>query len=242
MSSVGDLDSIEFELKPLRELLMMYAKPLAAFAAAFLFAGVTSANAATMSQTESFNLADMPGNQTLTFDGFDDAGGSLSLTSVELQWDATLNGSGTATNNSDSARSLTLILDATLDASGPGGFTDSSSAFELEASMLGAGDSVPVELEATTNSNSFLYAGFGDYLNGPGSVDFDVSGDGYFVGGGGGGMTMAIESFTGTGDVTLIYNYDGTAATLVPSPATLPAALALMGMFAARRRRRRTEA
>ena len=190
---------------------------------------------------------------TLTFDKFDDMGGTLTLTSIQVLVELNVDGG-----------SLILDNDGVDAASGQFEFGATGDISSLDVALVNASfQPVTAVLDAYYNSAFNLAGNVGDVAN-----DFDPSGpDGmqYFgapetdsasgfinstvfaqyIGldtfdidveviqwtdfGGVSGIEWAVTPVSADGEVTVIYNY-------VPEPATL-SLLALGGLIAARRRR-----
>ena len=196
---------------------------------------------ATISDTQPYDFLGSSGSTSLIFSPFDDAGGTLILESVTLLLDTSQIADITVENSSksndgDVTVNLTSQVSASLDtilatinifasdgpvyiptaATGPGGGLG-----EGHFDINGTGSSSDV---ATLDLSGFI-----------GSGDLTVSIDGTGVletTGGEGTYTIVENSFTTSGDVTIVYEYSQ-----VPEPATLSIlALGAGMMFYVRRR------
>lgn len=204
--------------------------------------GVAGAASATTIETQTLNFGFplSPGNETLTFNQFDDLGGSRTLTRVELILDATVTGDATAENDSslpapNFTLDLTGLIDATfstlsataginnqfaqaLDASDNGGVANGSGPDFHDFGNVGGSDA--------DDDNEF--SSFASYI-GTGTIDADVNGSAGFSFSGTTDATLGIDNLGATGTVTINYYW-------VPAPGAA-ALLGLGGLAAARRRR-----
>jgi len=219
-----------------------------------LLVGVSMASAASITQTETFG--GVPNfSQTLTFDKFDDQGGTLTLLSVFVEMDMDVQDG-----------LLVLDNDGVDPASGSYEFGGKANITSTDVSLLDAAfQPVTAELDALTLGSFSLDPNDGDVVgdfspvgldalvvNGTPQADAD-SGfiadllEGQFVGtgtfdvlatatqwsdfGGVSGIEWAVTPVTANGSVTVTYNY-------IPEPATM-SLLGIGGVAALMRRRRK---
>lgn len=222
---------------------MMRSPRFASLGIALLVLCATSAHAAeTAPETLNFNFDQLEqSTQALAFSQFDDQGGLYALTGVEITWIATLSGSAFAENGQGGGpdRTVTYEVDVALALDSPGavvtplmthndsGQRDLSPREEWNISY-----SSDEESDTITLSDDLVA-----YL-GTGQVDVELSGSGGFSFTTEGGSSANAEDVTNEGSAALVYHYE--ELTAIPSPATLPAALGMMGLLAMRRPNRRT--
>lgn len=207
--------------------------------AALLCAG-GAANAAMVMQTLNYGFPLSPGDQTLAFDQFDPALGTL--TKVEIFLDGFMGASATAENDSDlAAPAFSLSLSGNMSAS-----FGTLSAIGLVntgfAQALGATDNGGVANGSGPDFHNFGVVGdvFGDddstmvglapYI-GLSTIDADIAGSAGFSFEGSTDATLGIDELGAFGEVKVIYTYDP-----IPAPGAM-ALLGLAGIAGVRRRR-----
>lgn len=190
-------------------------------------------------QTQNWSFPLSPNTATLTFNKFNDAGGTKVLTKVEMLFNAGMGANVTAENDStlpapDFAVNLSGFVTVSFSSlSGFAGLTQSGSAGV--AATDGISDSGPDfhnfgYLSDSDFGSDDTTSGLGGYY-GPGTINATVFGSGGFSVSGTTDSTLHLSDFTGSGDVTIKYYWDP-----VPAPASL--GIAAMGMIVAGRRRR----
>lgn len=213
-------------------------KTLIATAALLCAAG--AANAAMVMQTLPYGFPLSPGDQTLAFDQFDPALGTL--TKVELFLDGFMGASATAENDSAlDAPAFSLSLSGNMSATF-GTLSAVGLVNTAFAQALGASDNGGVANGSGPDFHDFGVVGdvFGDDDStmvglapfiGLNTIDADISGSAGFSFQGSTDATLGIDQLGAFGEVKVIYTYD-------PIPA--PGAMALLGLagIAGLRRRR----
>ena len=187
---------------------------------------------AVITETQTFDFSLSPGQSLLTFDQFDDAGGTLLLESVTLMVDALQSADVTVQNSSktgdgDVTLSLTGQVACTVDSLAVLA-TISDSDTQFIPVMPGGKDTVPTEvlflLDDVSADSSVAVLDLSAFI-GLGTLTVSVDGQGLLETiGGAGNYTVLQNSFTASGDVCIIYEYSP-----IPEPATF-SMLALGGM------------
>jgi hypothetical protein len=213
----------------------------------------TLASAGTITQTETYSGT--PNfTQTLTFDEFDDLGGTLTLTSIQVLVDLDVLGGVLVLDNdgvdpasgtyefggkADISSTDVSLLDAAFQPVTAEVEALTSGAFNLTGNVGdGANDFDPsapdgVQVNGTTQSDSdsgFIAAALFSQYIGTSTFDVDLDATQWSDFGGVSGIEWAVTPVTADGEVTVIYNY-------VPEPATM-GLLSLSGMALLRRRRK----
>ncbi|QDU34931.1 PEP-CTERM motif protein [Poriferisphaera corsica] len=189
--------------------------------------GASAANAAQISDMDTFSMALSPNSTTVSLDQFDASLGTLNWVKIEI--DATVNANVTAENNSTlNAPLYQISLTANFDATAP---TTSVSTVNngVWAAALLATDGVAGSgpdfndfgtLTQSDSASQTLISGFAAYI-GAGTFDVDVDGSAGFAFSGSTDSTLDVSDLLGDGTVKVTYDY-----TEVPEPASL----ALMGL------------
>ncbi len=184
-------------------------------------------------------------NQAVQLSLFNDAGGTLTLTQVDLSFTGTIGATVEIENDSGSPGTINIdLIGGTLQATetSPGSLDTGSVALApTTASHAVAASIGPVRggadywdfgtLSDTDSGTDFTTTGLAVYI-GPGNMDVTVFGSGAWSASGTSSSTLWLQNFQGTGTVTVDYTY-------TPEPATI----GLMGIglasLVARRRKRR---
>ncbi|HLO40150.1 MAG TPA: choice-of-anchor E domain-containing protein [Phycisphaerales bacterium] len=190
-------------------------------------------------QTQNWGFPLSPNTATLTFNKFDDAGGTKVLTKVEMLFNAGMGANVTAENDStlpapDFAVNLSGFVTVSFASlSGFAGLSQSAAA-GVDATD-GVADSGPDfndfgYLSDSDSGSDDTTSGLAAYY-GPGTINADVFGSGGFSVSGTTDSTLQLSNFMGSGDVTINYYWDP-----IPAPGSL--GLAAAGLVLAGRRRR----
>ncbi len=213
---------------------------LGAIAAVTLASSAAFADSLEITQTMDWEFPLSPGQQTLSFDQFDDLGGTLILEGVSMSFDGSVSAAVTAENDSslpspDFALNMTGFVSVSF-----GTLDDFAGYNEVFASGgVDATDGVPGSgpdfhdfgtVGDTATGDDSTTTGLGVYIGG-GTIDAVVDATGGFSISGSTDSSLTFEDFMSSGTVTIVYKYS-----LVPAPG----ALALLGLagVAGRRRRR----
>lgn len=193
-------------------------------------------------QTQSFAFPLSPGAQVLSFDQFDDQGGTRLLDRVTLEVDGMIGALVTAENDSvlpapDFGVSIAGFMNVD--------FATLGTNFGFDETFLTDGSVTPTDgvegsgtdfwdfglVAADASDQDSTTSGLAGFV-GLGTLDATVSAAGGFSVVGSTDSTLVISNFGGAGEVTVVYEY-----TLVPAPG----AMALMGLagLVSRTRRRR---
>ena len=199
---------------------------------------------AARAETESFSypLSPIPAGEKLTFDQFDDSGG-LTLETVTLYLDVTSRFDCTAENTSTIGGDVSVSHLVNVEVSGYGlsastCTTSTSVTHWLDPAIPPAPDGAGGDfydfplIQATDDDDDVLATVLGDDLSafvGPGQLDFDITGDGWFKFEGVTTCHLDVTVFDVSGTATITYTY-------IPEPASL-SLLVIGGLLLNRRRR-----
>lgn len=211
-------------------------KRLLCGAALLVAANISNANVITQDFTVGSQFTDI--NEVITFDLFDDQGGTLILESVMFSLDAFVTGSALIENrNVDSAMiNATLSADVVLSDALSGSLISLAPSVSEMSSVGGFDGTVDfggtsgltfLNMNANENGQFMLVdmASLADYIGvGTSTLDFIVEATSDVIGGG----NLTSELLTNAGaDISVVYTF---SEELVPSVVSEPAYIALLGM------------
>lgn len=205
--------------------------------AAVAAAGVaTTTSAAQISDVDTFT-GSVPSTLNVTLDQFDDLGGTLTLTSVQLIVQTDISADVTGENDSNSSGQLTLNLSGSANATFGG--LDATALVNLSEGPIsvGASDGTPDSgpdfhdfgnVIGSDDADDLIISGFSPFI-GTGTISVPVDISGGFTITGVTDSSLSVSNFQSTGSVEVIYDY-------VPEPAS--AILMGAGLLCLSRRRR----
>lgn len=226
-------------------------KIFAALAIAAALTPFTSAQAATISFSDSKAMATTNWTDVLSFSKFDTSLGTL--TSIKFDLSGAVQGSGNAESLDAAASDVSLSLGALLGLTRPDGSTlvvtnplfsqvFNFSAFDGSINFSGTSGGSTGTVSAN-GANFFVSSSASDFslfsALGGGTINLGLNAVGNSSGTGAGNLVTQFNT-AAAGNVVVTYTY--TSASVVPEPATLATLLAGLGLMGAVRRRSKKQA
>ena len=226
-------------------------KIFAALAIAAALTPFTSAQAATISFSDSKAMATTNWTDVLSFSKFDTSLGTL--TSIKFDLSGAVQGSGNAESLDAAASDVSLSLGALLGLTRPDGSTlvvtnplfsqvFNFSAFDGSINFGGTSGGSTGTVSAN-GANFFVSSSASDFslfsALGGGTIDLGLNAVGNSSGTGAGNLVTQFNT-AAAGNVVVTYTY--TSASVVPEPATLATLIAGLGLMGAVRRRSKKQA